>query len=115
MIGRPPTAYTNLLDKALRETQNRSLNALSVYDQLTDTSVAQAHKDIINNAFSGIPTSNVLAPQLKTVAFDDGWSIGCQRASPSFFVGFGGWDQHDNLLTFMLIIWKWWIKPLGRS
>jgi uncharacterized protein (DUF1501 family) len=92
-------SYPNRLDQTLRSTQSRSVSALDTFNQIVnDPSTATARAAILDAIPDTLANANSVAKQLRTVA---NLMVGRNTLTAKrqiFFVGLGGWDQHDNLL-----------------
>ncbi len=90
----------NFLDKTLVATQLRSKNALATFNAVvTDASSATARNAILAAMPNALTDVNPVAQQLRTVAYLMAGRNVLTAKRQIFFVGLGGWDQHDNLLT----------------
>lgn len=94
------SSLPNLLDKTLVSTQLRSRNALNTFNSVvTDSSSATARAAILAAMPDTLTDVNPVAQQLRTVAYLMAGRNVLTAKRQIFFVGLGGWDQHDNLLT----------------
>lgn len=90
----------NFLDKTLVSTQLRSRNALNTFNAVVgDSSSAAARAAILAAMPNTLTDANPVAQQLRTVAYLMAGRNVLTAKRQIFFVGLGGWDQHDNLLA----------------
>jgi uncharacterized protein (DUF1501 family) len=93
-------AYPNFLDQTLRSTQSRSVAAHSTFNStLADPSSASARTAILSAIPNTLTSVNPVALQLRTVANLMAGRNVLTAKRQIFFVGLGGWDQHDDLLA----------------
>jgi uncharacterized protein (DUF1501 family) len=97
LINRSDTSYTNLLDKTVRANQKRAYDGVSIFKDIVTNNDSAS----IDATFASVSPKNDLAAQLRTVAkmMAGRNTAGVQAKRQIFFVGFGGWDQHNNLLA----------------
>jgi uncharacterized protein (DUF1501 family) len=98
LVNSQNSMYPHIMDKHLLTTQRRSKDALNTFNSIVTDSMSSSARGAINAAMPDASIKgNPVAEQLRTVATMMAGRNVITARRQIFFVGVGGWDQHDNL------------------